>query len=343
MTPGARLAAAIEIVDAIEGAQQFQATPADRLIAGYMRRRRFIGSGDRRYLSSFVYRLLRHRARLIWWAEGAGLTGAGESPGRGLVLAALRLLEGCAVDHIVARWSGGKYAPAALDENERQALAALPGDIGSGAPPQNVRLEFPGQLAPALSERFGEAVEAELGAFLERPPLALRVNRLLANRQQVIGSLATGGIVARPAPWGENALLIDGHPSIRATECWRAGHIEVQDSGAQLAAGLVAAGPSMQVVDLCAGAGGKTLALAATMANSGQIYAFDTAPARLGDLAKRLQRAAVRNVTVGGAPDDDRLAVLPAAIDRLVLDVPCSGGDLAAQPRNALADRRQRS
>ncbi len=325
MRPGARIQSAIELLAEIEDGQR----PADRLIDGYFRRRRFAGSSDRAAIVGLVYASLRRRAELDWWLAQAGGAGAeGEAGARRRVLAALLHLERRSVADIESLFDGGRYAPRPLGPEERRLLAKL-AEAGREAAtmPEWVRGNYPEWLDQALRTRFGSELEEEMRALGERAPVDLRVNSLKAERGQVLERLRADGVAAEPCRLSPLGIRLAERVRITAHPVFAEGRAEIQDESAQLAALLVDARPGAQVVDLCAGAGGKTLALAAAMENSGQVYACDVSARRLGHMAPRLQRAGVRNVQtrrLEGA-SDPWYGTLEGKADKVLLDAPCSG------------------
>ena len=325
MRPGARIQSAIELLAEIEDGQR----PADRLIEGYFRRRRFAGSGDRAAIVGLVYATLRRRAGLDWWiARAGGAESDGEAGARRRLLAALLHLEGHSAADVEGLFDGGRYAPRPLGPEERALLARL-AEVGREAAPipDWVSGNYPQWLDQALRSRFGERLGEEMRALGERAPVDLRVNSLKAERPAVLERLRADGIAAEPCRLSPLGIRLAERVRITAHPIFSQGLAEIQDEGAQLVALLVDARPGAQVVDLCAGAGGKTLALAAAMENRGQVYACDTGVRRLERMAPRLQRAAVRNVQtrrLKGA-GDPWLAALEGRADRVLLDTPCSG------------------
>ncbi len=324
MRPGARIQSAIELLDQIEDRE----APAHRVVDGYFRRRRFAGSGDRAAIIALVYAVLRRRAELDWRLERAG----GEAPAapraRHRVLAALSLLEGREGPEIEALFDGAGFAPPPLEEAERALLAALATGAGEApAMPAWVRGNYPEWLADELAARFGDDLDDEARALNERAPVDLRVNRLKAEREAVLERLRQDGVEAEPCRLSPLGIRLGGRARVTDRPAYRQGLVEVQDEGSQLVALLVGARPGEQVVDLCAGAGGKTLALAAEMGNRGQLYACDVSAQRLARMAPRLQRAGVRNVQARHLParDERWLETLDDKADRVLLDAPCSG------------------
>jgi 16S rRNA (cytosine967-C5)-methyltransferase len=314
MTPGARLQSAIDILNDIF----LSGRPADRIMENWARSNRYAGSKDRAAISNLVYTVLRRRAELS--------AATGHEDARLLAFAALALVEG---EGVSALADGSRHAPAPLTEEERAVLdaASLP---GPDAAPW-VRLNYPEWLHPEFEEAFGGALEREMAALMDRAPTDLRVNTLKANREAALAALEEAGLSAEPCPWSPWGLRLTSRGNLPGLSVYRDGVIEIQDEGSQLACLLAGAKPGEQVVDLCAGGGGKSLALAAMMGNRGQIYACDTDGRRLAPLEPRAQRAGIRNLqtrTLGpfrpGEADTD-FAGLEARMDCVLVDAPCSG------------------
>jgi 16S rRNA (cytosine967-C5)-methyltransferase len=311
MTPGARLAAAIEIFGDVEETRR----PAAGALKDWGLRHRFAGSGDRAAIAGLVYDALRRRA------SAAFLMGR-DSP-RSVLLGMLE--RGLDVAAIAALCDGSRHASSPLDEEERARLACATLE-GAPAP---VAGDYPEWLDLYFAAAFGEERREELAALASRAPLDLRVNSLKADRDRVAATLAElDPVPTRWSPFGLRIpLAADAKsPAIHAEPAFLKGQIELQDEGSQLAALLSAAKAGEQVIDLCAGAGGKTLALAAMMENRGQIFATDTDKRRLAPIHARLERAGARNVQVrtprAGA---DVLAHLNARADLVLIDAPCTG------------------
>ena len=314
MTPGARLQSAIEILDDIF----LSGRPADRIVENWSRSNRYAGSKDRAAISELVYTVLRRRAEL------AAATGHEEA--RLLAFAAQVLLNG---EDVSALADGSRHAPAPLTEEESAAIeaASLP---DSGAPPW-IRLNYPEWLHPEFEVAFGAALEREMAALMDRAPTDLRVNTLKSDRETALKVLAEEGLAAGPCPWSPRGIRLASRGNLPGLALYRSGAIEIQDEGSQLACLLTAAASGEQVVDLCAGGGGKSLALAAMMENKGQIYACDTDGRRLAQLLPRAERAGIRNLQTKvlgpwhpGPPDPD-LAGLAGRADCVLVDAPCSG------------------
>jgi len=315
MTPPARLEAAIALLEAIEAAPH---RPADAIANEFFRERRFIGSGDRRAVSDRVWRVLRARRRLTWWVPRA-------TPR--LLVAASLLTEGWALAGVAESFSGDRFAPGGLERNEYNALRRVEGQVLDQAEmPEPVRFELPDWLYPRMLARFGDRLAMEMAALSEPAPLDLRVNVLKGTRDEAAAALAAEGWEARPTPLSPWGLRIDGRRPVTSGPAFQSGLVEIQDEGSQLIAALTGAKPGMRVVDWCAGAGGKTLALAAMMGNRGQIVACDVSASRLDGAVRRLRRAGVNNVERHLVETGDKWAKRRAgAFDRVLVDAPCTG------------------
>ena len=320
MTPSARLAAAIALLDEIEAAPR---RPADAVANDFFRARRFIGGGDRRAVGERAWTVLRARRRLGWWLDFARLP-----PTPRLLVAASLLVDGGSTPAQLAQaFSGGQYAPPALSRAEGDMLATLAGrTLDYKAQPLAVRLEIPDWIEQHLVARFGDALVPEMRAALDPAPLDLRTNLLKATREDARAALAAEGIEAEPTPYSPWGLRVAGRRSVTTGAAFRDGLVEIQDEGSQLVALLVGAGPGMRVADWCAGAGGKTLALAMTMENKGQLLACDVSAPRLDGAVRRLRRAGVHNAERHLVEPGDKWAKRRAGtFDRVLVDAPCTG------------------
>jgi 16S rRNA (cytosine967-C5)-methyltransferase len=313
MTPAARLAAAIEVFGNIET----QRRPASDALKEWGLAHRFAGSGDRAAIAGLVYDALRRKA------SAAFVMGADEP--RAILLGMLRLERGLDSAALAQLADGARFAPEPLTEAERARLDAA--DL-AGAPPW-VAGDYPEWLDPHLGRVFGEERAEEGAALSSRAPLDLRVNTLKSGRDEAIAALADH--TPTPTRWSPFGLRIPlradaKNPAIHAEPTFIKGLIEIQDEGSQLAALLTGAKPGEQVVDLCAGAGGKTLALAAVMENRGQIFATDTDKRRLAPIHDRLLRSGARNVQVRTPKSvGDTIADLAGRMDLVLIDAPCTG------------------
>ena len=313
MTPAARLAAAIEVFGNLESERR----PATDALKAWGLAHRFAGSGDRAAIAGLVYDALRRRASSAW------IMGA-DSP-RAILLGMLKRERGLDLEAIARLADGAGYGPAALTDAERKQLEAA--DMASA--PAHVAGDYPEWLDAHFTRAFGDVRAEEGAALASRAPLDLRVNTLRVDVDKAAKMLSDlKPEPARWSPWGLRIRLAADakSPAIHAEPAFLKGMIEVQDEGSQLAALFSGAKPGEQVVDLCAGAGGKTLALAAMMQNKGQVFATDDDKRRLAPIHDRLARSGARNVqvrtpkSVGGEIDD-----LAGRCDLVLIDAPCTG------------------
>src|SRR5690606_27265168 len=250
---------------------------------------RFAGSGDRAAIAGLVYDTLRRRASSAWIM--------GEDTPRAMLLGMLRLARGLDTDAIARLCDGARHAPAPLTEAERARLESA----NLADAPGHVRGDYPEWLDEHLATAFGDARAEEGAALATRAPLDLRVNTLKTDRDKALAALAH----LNPAEtrWSPHGLRIQltaegRQPPVTSEALFVKGGFEIQDEGSQLAALLSGAKPGEQVLDLCAGSGGKTLALAAQMENRGQIFAYDDDLRRLAPIHDRIRRSGARNVQV---------------------------------------------
>jgi 16S rRNA (cytosine967-C5)-methyltransferase len=313
MTPAARLSAAIELIQTIEDNR----VPAAQALKEWGTAHRFAGSGDRAAISGLVWDVLRRRASSAWIM--------GEETARARLLGMFRLERKLDADQIAALCDGSRFAPPPLTDAERSALSS---NSLEGAPAP-VAGDYPEWLDPHLAEVFGDDRTLEAAAMASRAPLDLRVNTLKAKRDKVLA--ATAHLHTMPTKWSPNGLRIElsadaRNPGIHAEEAFIKGLIEVQDEGSQLAALLSAAKPGEQVIDLCAGAGGKTLALAAMMGGKGRLIATDHDKRQLAPIHERLSRAGVHNCEVRTPRgESDALSDIRGTADLVMIDAPCTG------------------
>ena len=317
MTPPARIAAAIDLLAAFTAQPR---RPADAIAHDFFRARRFIGGGDRRDVSDTVWGVVREQARLEWWLRAGGA----EPTPRLLVLAFTVLLQHRAP---AALFTPDLYGPAALNPAEMALAESLRGqDLLHPDMPEAARFNLPGWAIPGLTERFGDTLEREAAAMQGTAPVDLRVNLLRGTRSAAQAALAGEGIVTETtlySPWG---LRLTARTPIGSARAYTSGLVEIQDEGSQLIAAITGAKPGMRVADVCAGAAGKTLALAMGMANKGRITACDVSAPRLAGALKRLARAGVDNVeTHLLTPGDKWHKRRAGSFDRVLVDAPCTG------------------
>ena len=290
--------------------------PADATVAAFFRQHRGLGARDRHVLADMVYAVLRHRPRLQHLAQA----------GRGALERRLAILGWPGDDNALSMVLGGEE----LDwwQAARQVdVATLPARL---------RHNLPDWLAAALVEQLGEVEFWDLVRALEgQAALDLRVNLLKAKPGEVQAALREAGVECAPTPYSPWGLRVRGKPALHQLAPFTAGAVEVQDEGSQLLALLLDAHRGEMVVDFCAGAGGKTLALGAAMRNTGRLYALDVSGHRLSALKPRLARSGLSNVYPAQIAHerDDRIKRLAGKIDRVLVDAPCSGlGTLRRSP-----------
>ena len=311
MHPTALLAAETELVRRVLRFEH----PADRVVADFFREQRALGARDRHALAESVFTLLRKLALCRHLAAA----GAGPLERRLAILA----------------WRGDeRVLELALAGAERAWLERCRA-VEVGALPEALRHNLPAWLAEPLQRTLGAEFWHWVDATDAPAPLDLRVNSLKADRAQAIGRLAAEGVVAAPTPYSPLGLRVEGKPALQRGEAVESGIVEVQDEGSQLLALVVGARRGETVVDVCAGAGGKTLALGAQMRGSGRLYAFDVSGHRLAALQPRLARSGLDNVHPMQIAHerDERVERLAGKVDRVLVDAPCTGsGTLRRHP-----------
>ncbi len=311
MRLGGRLAAAIEVLDDIERRHR----PAAEALKDWGVSHRFAGAGDRSAIGNIVYDALRRRRSAGWLFESEST--------RATAFGALLLEWGLTPDALDRALDGDRFGPEPLSQAEHEVLSGR----RLADAPDAVRADCPDWCAPLLEESFGADWVEEAAALSARPPLDLRVNTLLSSRDAVAEELEDAG--ATPTALAPNGLRIapiagDGrHPNVQAEPAFHRGWFEVQDEGSQIAAVLADAQPGMRVLDYCAGAGGKTLALAATMRNEGEIVAHDADKTRLAPIFERVRRAGATCVNPVSKLKSPGAA--PGSFDLVLIDAPCTG------------------
>ena len=313
MRDGGRLAAAIEVLGDIVARHK----SARMALKAWGDSARYAGAKDRAFVSGLVLDVLRRRRSLAWRM--------GDDGDRAAVLGAVRFLWGWELPRVEAA-AGEPHGPGALTDADRARLAVDPG-VANAPPP--VRGDYPDFLDPSLARVFGEDRAAEGEALAERAPVDLRVNTLKTDTARAMKALApfdpqasdllpTAIRIVPPAA-SERGAAIETAPEFEK------GWFEVQDLGSQLAAARAGDIAGQQVLDFCAGGGGKTLALAAAMGNRGQLYAYDSDARRLTDTVRRAQRAGVRNLQVRSPIHPEPLKGLEGRMDVVFVDAPCTG------------------
>ncbi|MEO1206789.1 MAG: RsmB/NOP family class I SAM-dependent RNA methyltransferase [Pseudomonadota bacterium] len=344
MTPGARLKAGAEVLDDIFSRHR----PASVALSDWGRNNRYAGSGDRSAIGTLVFEALRRKHSIA--------AAFGDDSSRALALGAALMALGLDAAGVAKAADGSTYAIDALSEHECEALRRLQagmraqtaaladadvdgagdGEAASGAEwsessadVPHIAGDFPEWLTPNMVRAFGEDAALEGMALAQRAPVDLRVNALKATQAKVLKALSR--FAAEPGPFSTLAVRIPvpmpgkRTPNVEADTAHGKGWFEVQDAGSQVAALLAGVKPRDQVLDLCAGAGGKTLAMAGNMQNTGQIYAYDRDAVQLRPIFERLKRAGVRNVQVMDAGVESQLEAVADRFDVVFVDAPCTG------------------
>jgi 16S rRNA (cytosine967-C5)-methyltransferase len=314
MRDGGRIAAAIEVLVDVDRTRR----PVQESLRDWGLAHRFAGSRDRSAIGNLVFDVLRNRRSL-----GAAM---GDDGARALVLAAYVRLWGRDVATLEAALADDRHAPAGLSDDERAGLGrAVPDDA-----PDAVRADVPDWLVASLQRSFGDRLVDECIALSGRADLDVRANTLKSTREDVLAALSDLGATA--TPWSPVGVRVpsgaadEKPPYVSAEMAYRRGQFEIQDEGSQIAALIGAAGGGGQVVDLCAGAGGKSLAMAAALDNRGQVYAYDSDKRRFGDIVERVARSGARNIQIREPRrTGDVLADLADRADTVLVDAPCTG------------------
>ncbi len=292
-------------------------SPADTLLRLFFRNHPMAGQNDRAVVAEIVYGILRHRFFLECLAEKA-------TP-RALLLAYLVKFEGLNLRELATF----------INESEAKWLAHIKA-IKLVSQPLAIQAEFPEWLMEKLQKFLPDTEILRLGQALQHPaPLDLRVNTLLAKRDEVLTLLNQKGIEAHATPYSPIGIRLSGKPAINQDPLFLSGKIEVQDESSQVLGYLLAPRRGEMVVDFCAGAGGKALMLGALMHSQGRIYALDISEKRLNNLKPRLKRSGLSNLHPQRINNENDLRVkrLYGKIDRVLVDVPCSGlGTLRRNP-----------
>jgi 16S rRNA (cytosine967-C5)-methyltransferase len=325
MTPGARIQAAIELIDQVLQAWTSQKRiPADKMLEGYFKSHRYIGSKDRGAISELVYWVLRHRASIEWWLDRENQ----RLYGRSFVLAAIVLRKDYNPQTILSLPKDSQFSPPPFTDDEIKFFNTLVRfDLQHPDMPDHVRLNYPQWMDGILHQALGDNFEAEILALNAQAPTDLRVNTLKTTREKLLETLNKEGFECTPTPVSPVGIRLAKRGPIFTSETFKKGHFEVQDEGSQIVAQLVDAQSGQRVIDFCAGAGGKTLAMAADMKNKGTILAWDTSEKRLLQTKPRIRRAGIDNVQthVITSEHDAFIKRHKGTADRVLVDAPCSG------------------
>ncbi len=311
MHPNALVELATELLHRVLQLQH----PADGVVSDFFREYRTLGQRERHTLAETTYAVLRQRPLFQHLAQ----SGKGEIERRLALLA----------------WQGNEgFLRAAMTETEQQWLAQVSA-VDRSALPEKLRHNLPEWLAEILRQSMGDEFWPLVNSMNASAPLDLRVNTFKARRDDVIAAFKAEGVEALATPFSPLGLRIAGKPALHKLDVFMRGDVEVQDEGSQLLALMVGAKRGEMVMDFCAGAGGKTLALGAEMRNTGRLYAFDTSGHRLASLKPRLARSGLSNVFPAQIAHerDERVKRLAGKLDRVLVDAPCSGlGTLRRNP-----------
>jgi 16S rRNA (cytosine967-C5)-methyltransferase len=329
MHPGALLDLTSELQRAVLHLDQ----PADGVVSQFFRKHGGLGSRERHTVAETTYALLRRRLLFEHLAQQNLASLAGHAPATAA---------GAGADpHALSRrlamlaWQGdAAYLHSALNPHELAWLTGVQA-LDVAAMPAALHHNLPDWLVAPLRDQLADDFEPLARALLQSAPLDLRVNALKAKREEVRAALAQEGIETAASPYSPLGLRVAGKPALNRSKAFTSGLFEVQDEGSQLLALLVDAKRGEMVVDFCAGAGGKTLALGAAMRNTGRLYAFDTSGHRLDSLKPRTLRSGLSNVHPAqiAHESDERVKRLFGKIDRVLVDAPCSGlGTLRRNP-----------
>ena len=305
--------------------------PADAIVSRYFRQHRTLGPRERATLAETVYAVLRKKLLFDHFAP----SGSGPKERRLAILGFAHSQDDAATRVASDPGRGPRdFLKSALTDQEKHWLDQCdqvePADLL-----ERHRHNLPEWLVQPLKEQLQRDFWPLANSLLQPAGLDLRVNTLVAKRAELQKELARAGIPAIATPYSPWGLRVRGKPAVNKLEAFVRGALEVQDEGSQLLAVLLDAGRGEMVVDFCAGAGGKTLAIGASMRNTGRLYAFDTSAHRLDALKPRLARSGLSNVhPVAIAHErDDRIKRLAGKIDRVLIDAPCSGlGTLRRNP-----------
>lgn len=328
MKPGAHIQATIELMEHLHSIWKAdRRAPVDSMMATYFKTRRYIGSKDRGAISNLLYFTLRNGGTIEWHIEQAGLVA---NPRRAVLTALLFYGDKPASkEKIAAMFDGTQYSPAPLTDPERKILDKTEGKpFTTESMPLPARLNYPDWMEGRLKDAFGDQLGEAMEALNQQAPIDLRANTLKCrDAGDLILALDADGYFGVPTPHSPIGVRLKKRLPAFNTQAFRDGKYEMQDEGSQIVSLLCTAKPGNKVIDFCAGAGGKTLAIAATMKNKGRILALDISEKRLKEMPKRLARAGVNNVMTHVMRDekDPFLKRHVGTADWVVIDAPCSG------------------
>ncbi len=322
MKPASRIQATIEILERDQDIR----VPLDSCVGDYMRNRRYIGSKDRRDVAERVYEIARHHARIGWWLSKNEVD---DTP-RARVICWLALGSGADEKRFRDLFDGSSYAPEKLDDEEEALVKKLVGqNIEHKDMEEAILVECPPDHEAVLRDYFGDAFKDEMVAMIHPATLDVRANIFTMERENVQQSLAKDGVETTPTPFSPWGLRCAEKAYLSKTKAMNKGWLEIQDEGSQLIAHVCDVQPSMQVLDYCAGGGGKTLALASAMKRKGRIVAMDIDARRLENGRRRYKKAGLADIIEIRPLSDEKhkkwLKRQKATFDIVLTDVPCSG------------------
>ena len=330
MKPGARIFAAIELLENLWESS----TSASAEIQTYFKLRRFAGSSDRKSIKFLFYEIIRKRSKLNWWFRQ--FEPNSNFTARSAVIVYLILENNHKEDMMLELFSNKIYHPHCLTKTEYRLLRSITGNtLHHPKMPDFVTGEYPEWLDPTFRDIWGNKILDETVALNSRAPLDLRVNTLKASREALQLDLLKEGLETSFTPFSPLGLRANSDTKITETFAYKMGKVEIQDEGSQLISILCDAKPGMRVIDYCAGAGGKSLAIAAIMKNKGHIMACDISLARLKKIKERQKRANIRIISSKVLQSKNYKAPIKniKQADRVLCDVPCSGtGTWRRQP-----------
>jgi len=325
MYEAARINAVVELVNSFQDTwKTSKPLPTDVIINKYFKQRRYVGSKDRGAIAEIAYFVIRNYSKLDWYANLCKQ----QSTARIIVIAALLLHYKKKLPDIHNFFNGEKFFPAKLSESEGKAAKQLENqDIINDLMPDHIKYDYPQWLEQQLKDSLGENWQDELLALNKEATVDLRANTLLTTRDELLEKLRAENYEVEPTPFSPIGIRMQTRSPIFTSSYFKQGFFEMQDEGSQLVSLLLDAKSGEKVIDFCAGAGGKTLAIAASMKNKGRILAWDNSAHRLDQMADRLKRARVDNVQkrVIESENDDFLKRHKGSADKVIVDAPCSG------------------
>jgi 16S rRNA (cytosine967-C5)-methyltransferase len=323
MKPQARIQATIEILENIKNNTRI---PMDGVVGDYMRGRRYIGSKDRSNIAERVYTSMRAHARLGWWLTKNNV----EDTPRARIIAYVALIEEGNEKRFKDLFDGSQYSPAPLSDEELTFAKKVIGQsLEHKDMPPSVLVECPALYEEKLKAYFGDSFEDEMRAMIDGATLDIRINSFLTDRQGAKEALAKDGVETTETSYSPVGLRAVGKAYLAKTKIFHKGWISIQDEGSQMIAHICDAKPGMQVLDYCAGVGGKTLALASAMMRKGRVVAMDNDERRLAKGKERYKKAYLADIIETRALSDDKqrkwLKRQKNKFDIVLTDVPCTG------------------